>query len=76
MKKESVVLLGAGLVGSLMATYLARRQYQVQLFEKRPDMRTLENDEGRSINLALSYRGLKALKQVGVLDEVSKFVSP
>ena len=76
MKKESVVLLGAGLVGSLMATYLARRQYQVQLFEKRPDMRTLDNDEGRSINLALSHRGLKALKQVGVMNEVSKICLP
>lgn len=76
MKNESVALLGAGLVGSLMATYLARRQYQVQLFEKRPDMRTFDNDEGRSINLALSHRGLKALKQVGVLDEVTKICIP
>jgi len=76
MKGQSIVVLGAGLVGSLMATYLARRQFQVQIFEKRPDMRTLDIDNGRSINLALSHRGLKALKQVGVLSEVSKICLP
>lgn len=76
MKKERMVVLGAGLVGSLMATYLARRQYQVQVFEKRPDQRLMDNDSGRSINLALSHRGLKALKQVGLLDEVSKICLP
>ncbi|GJM29673.1 MAG: kynurenine 3-monooxygenase [Cyclobacteriaceae bacterium] len=76
MKKESIVVLGAGLVGSLMATYLARRQYQVQMFEKRPDIRSSENDSGRSINLALSHRGLKALNQVGLLSEISKICLP
>ncbi|MCB0642290.1 MAG: NAD(P)-binding protein, partial [Phaeodactylibacter sp.] len=61
MKKEKVIIVGAGLCGTLLATRLVQRGYQVSLHEKRPDMRLEEVDAGRSINLALSARGLMAL---------------
>lgn len=59
-------IFGAGLVGSLLSIFLARRGYRVGLYERRSDMRTSDKDEGRSINLALSDRGLKALAAVGI----------
>ena len=58
MKNEKVIIVGAGLCGTLLAVRLAQRGYQVSLFEKRSDMRKEEVDAGRSINLALSNRGL------------------
>src|SRR5262245_55082189 len=66
---KPVVIVGAGLVGSLLSIYLTRRGYGVSLFERRPDTRKHALGGGRSINLALSNRGLKALNEVG-LDEV------
>lgn len=76
MNKKDIVVLGAGLVGSLMATFLARRGYRVQVFEKRPDMRKGSVDEGRSINLALSHRGLRALDKVDLLHKVHEICLP
>lgn len=64
------VIAGAGLAGALMANYLGRAGYRVELFEKRPDLRKADISAGRSINLALSVRGLHALKEVGVADVV------
>jgi kynurenine 3-monooxygenase len=61
-KKQTVVIAGAGLVGSLLATFFAKRGYAVQVVEKRNDPRKGLRNEGRSINLALSHRGLKALE--------------
>ncbi len=61
-----ITLLGAGLTGPLLAIYLARRGYQVDLYERRPDMRIRDIGGGRSINLALSTRGINALHEVGV----------
>jgi len=58
---KSVTIAGAGLVGSLMAIYLAQRNYKVTVYERRADMRKANVDKGRSINLALSTRGLSAL---------------
>ncbi len=63
---ERTVIAGAGLVGSLLAVFLARRGKAVELFERRPDMRREQISAGRSINLAISVRGLHALAQVGL----------
>ncbi len=66
---KSITLVGGGLAGSLAAVYLAKRGYEVDIYERRPDMRNVEIPAGRSINLALSTRGIDALKRVG-LDQV------
>ena len=63
---SKVVIVGAGLAGSLLAIYLARRGFGVDLFEARGDMRLEEVAAGRSINLALSDRGIAALREVGM----------
>jgi kynurenine 3-monooxygenase len=66
---KRITLVGGGLAGSLAAVYLAKRGYEVNIYERRPDMRNVEIPAGRSINLALSTRGIDALKRVG-LDRV------
>jgi kynurenine 3-monooxygenase len=68
MKKEKVIIIGAGLSGSLLAIYLAKRGIECDVYESRGDMRKVTMSAGRSINLALSNRGIAALKEVG-LDE-------
>ena len=73
---QPVTLVGAGLAGSLLSIYLARRGFRVELFERRPDMRKVTVDRGRSINLALSTRGIHALKDVGLYDEIMKIAIP
>jgi kynurenine 3-monooxygenase len=60
--KEQIDICGAGLVGSLLAIFLIQKGYSVRVFEKRNDPRILNMDAGRSINLAISHRGLHALK--------------
>jgi kynurenine 3-monooxygenase len=75
MKKE-ITIIGAGLVGSLLAIYLSRRGYKVKLFERRGDMRLEKMNAGRSINLALSDRGLLALEKVGLAAEIRKIAIP
>jgi kynurenine 3-monooxygenase len=67
-----ISIVGAGMGGSMMATYLARRGCQVDIFERRGDMRREPIEKGRSINMTLATRGLKALEEVGLLDEVMK----
>jgi len=67
---ERVTIFGAGPVGSLLALMLARRGFAVDVYERRPDMRVHPVAGGRSINLAVSARGLYALHQVGLDDEV------
>ena len=59
-------IVGGGLVGSLMSLYLAARGYHVTVYERRQDPRKHKIDGGRSINLALSRRGIKALEEVGL----------
>ncbi|NND59412.1 MAG: FAD-dependent monooxygenase [Gammaproteobacteria bacterium] len=76
MKRESVTLLGAGLAGSLLAIYLARRGYEVDVYEKRPDMRAVDIPAGRSINLALANRGIRALREVGLYRQVTELLTP
>jgi kynurenine 3-monooxygenase len=73
---QHIAIVGAGLVGSLMATYLAKRGHRVSVFERRPDMRKQTVDGGRSINLALSNRGLRALDEVELTDEIKKSAIP
>jgi kynurenine 3-monooxygenase len=63
---ERVAIVGAGLAGCLLATLLGRRGIPVTLYERRPDPRVAGPERGRSINLALSARGLEALDQVGL----------
>src|SRR5215207_3807360 len=76
MKDKDVSIIGAGLVGSLLSIYLAKRGYQVSIYERRGDMRKEKVEAGRSINLALSDRGIKALKEVGIADDVLKIAIP
>jgi kynurenine 3-monooxygenase len=70
------VLIGSGLAGGLLATYLGRRGYEVDLYERRADPREGNMVAGRSINLALSTRGIHALEQIGIADEVLKHAIP
>lgn len=67
---ERIHIIGGGLSGSLMAVYLAKRGFDVHLFERRPDLRSNRISAGKSINLALSNRGIKALEKVGLADEL------
>lgn len=75
MMKE-VTITGAGLVGSLLSIYLSKRGYNVAIYERRADMRKEKGVAGRSINLALSDRGIKALEEVGIMDEIRKIAIP
>lgn len=73
---QNITIVGGGLVGSLLATYLGQQKYPVTVYEKRPDVRTEEVDGGRSINLALSHRGWKALEEVGLVEQVEEIAIP
>jgi len=68
MTKQKVIIIGAGLAGSLLAIYLAKKGIAADIYEARADMRRAEIAAGRSINLALSDRGIAALREVG-MDE-------
>jgi kynurenine 3-monooxygenase len=74
--KENILIIGAGLCGSLLALRLGQRGYNVQVLEARPDSRNVDISAGRSINLAFSNRGLKAMKMVGLEDKVMKLCIP
>jgi kynurenine 3-monooxygenase len=74
--KKDITLIGAGLVGSLLAIYLAKKGYKVNVFERRNDMRKGSNYAGRSINLALSDRGWKALTEIGIADDIKEIAIP
>ena len=67
---EKITIIGGGLAGSLAAIYMAKRGFEVNLFERRPDMRKASVYQGRSINLALSMRGLNALEKIGLDKEI------
>src|ERR1700736_4261381 len=71
-----LILIGSGLAGGLLAAYLGRRGYDVDLYERRSDPREGNLVGGRSINLALSTRGIHALEQIGIADEVLKHAIP
>jgi kynurenine 3-monooxygenase len=76
MQQKNIVIVGAGLVGSLLGLYLKRRGHNVEIFERRPDMRKSHSSAGRSINLALSDRGFAALEKIGLVDEIKKIAIP
>lgn len=76
MQKKETVIIGAGLVGSLLSIYLSKRGYNIKIYERRADMRTEKISAGRSINLALSDRGIKALEEVGIMEEIKKIAIP
>lgn len=76
MEKKEVIIVGAGLVGSLWAVYLSKAGYSVTIYERRSDIRKADIVAGKSINLALSNRGWKALDAVGVGDEIRKIAIP
>jgi len=73
---EPLTVMGAGLVGSLLSLYLARRGHPVEVVERRGDPRRAGFQEGRSINLALSDRGWRALEGVGVADDIRQVGIP
>lgn len=73
---RNIAIVGAGLAGSLLAIYLAKKGFKVDVYERRPDMRKHEIGGGRSINLALSTRGIHALNEVGLYDEIKKISIP
>ncbi len=75
MKKE-ITIVGAGLVGSLLGIYLAKRGHKIKIYERRGDMRLEQMSAGRSINLALSDRGLLALEKIGLADEIKSICIP
>ncbi len=70
------VLIGSGLAGGLLAAYLARRGHEVDLFERRTDPREGNIVGGRSINLAISTRGIHALEKIGIADEALRDAIP
>ena len=76
MSTTKFVLIGSGLAGGLLAAYLGRRGYDVDLYERRADPREGNMVGGRSINLALSTRGIQALEQIGIADKVLKHAIP
>jgi kynurenine 3-monooxygenase len=76
VSKANFTLIGAGLTGPLLGTYLAQRGHSVEIYERRPDMRKESISAGRSINLALSARGNHALKEVGLYDKIKPNTIP
>nr|WP_299388486.1 NAD(P)/FAD-dependent oxidoreductase [Allomuricauda sp.] len=72
---KNIAIIGSGLVGSLLAIYLRKRGHKITVFDRRPDIRTIKFS-GRSINLAMSNRGWKALKKVGLEDNIREIAIP
>ena len=75
-ESNKITINGAGLVGSLLSILLAKRGFQVNVYDMRPDPRTQSFAGGRSINLALSNRGWKALDKAGIAEEIKKQAIP
>jgi kynurenine 3-monooxygenase len=75
-KQQNILIIGAGLCGSLLALRLAQRGYNVTVYEMRPDLRKTDISAGRSINLAFSDRGNKGIKLVGLEDKVRPLCIP
>jgi kynurenine 3-monooxygenase len=73
---EKLTLIGAGLTGPLLAILLIQRGFTVEIFERRPDMRKVRVSQGRSINLAISTRGIHALQQAGLWERMRNIIIP
>lgn len=76
LKDKGACVVGAGLAGSLLAIVLAKRGMNVHLIERRADMRKEVTDRGRSINLALSERGINALKHSDIIEKIMGIAIP
>lgn len=76
MSTRSVTILGAGLVGSVLAVLLRKKGYEVNIYERRPDMRKSTIGAGKSINLAMSNRGWKALELAGLRADIESIAIP
>ena len=74
--KEKITLIGAGLNGPLLGLELAKRGFEVEIYERRPDMRQVRISAGRSINLAISTRGIHAVQQAGLWDQMEEIIVP
>ncbi|MDE1460858.1 FAD-dependent oxidoreductase [Spartinivicinus poritis] len=74
--QETVVVIGGGPVGAMMATFLANQGFTVTLYEKRADLRKHNLSAGRSINLALANRGIDALAKLGLMNQVKQLMIP
>lgn len=72
---KKIAIVGSGLVGTLLAIYLKKLGHTVHVFDRSPDIRTVEFS-GRSINLVMSNRGWKAMKDVGLEEEIQKIGIP
>ncbi len=72
---KKIAIVGSGLVGSLLAIYLKKAGHNVDVYDRRPDIRKIAFS-GRSINLAMSVRGWNALEKVGIADEIKKIAIP
>jgi kynurenine 3-monooxygenase len=75
-KDPQVSVMGGGLVGCLLSLYLAKQGHKVEVYERRPDLRSAELAAGRSINLALSDRGWRALETIGISEDIKKVAIP
>jgi kynurenine 3-monooxygenase len=73
---ETITLIGAGLSGPLLAILLVKQGFSVEIYERRPDMRRVRMSAGRSINLALSTRGIHALQQAGLWERMQNIIIP
>ena len=76
MKHDKITLIGAGLNGPLLAILLMQRGFAIEIYERRPDMRRVRMSAGRSINLALSERGIHALRQAGLWERMRSIIIP
>lgn len=74
-ESKNIAIVGSGLVGSLLAIHLVKAGHKVTVFDRRQDVRLVEFS-GRSINLAMSNRGWKALRRAGIEEEVRKLAIP
>ena len=75
-KEKKALVVGAGLVGALWAVFLAKRGYNVSVYEQRGDMRQAGYSGGRSINLAMSDRGWKAVEKAGIKEKLASVAIP
>lgn len=73
---KNISIIGGGLVGTLLSAILAQKQHKVTVYERRPDLRGEVATGGRSINLAVSDRGFKALRRIGLEETVKKMAIP
>jgi kynurenine 3-monooxygenase len=73
---KNITIVGGGLVGSLLAIFLAKKGYKINIYERRPDLRKENIAVGRSINLVISHRGWNALKAAGIEEEIKEITVP